>query len=37
MNNLYLIYVLNNALDDIVNIKYDYNLKLCKISKKIVN
>ncbi len=37
MNNLFYIYVLNNMIDDVINIKYDLNMKLCKTSKKIVN
>lgn len=37
MNNLYVIYVLNNMLDDVRNTKLDLNLKLCKTSKTIVN
>ena len=37
MNNLLVVYVLNNMIDDVTNIKYDLNLKLCKTSKTIVN
>ena len=37
MNNLYLIYVLNNLVDDVINIKTELNLQLCKTSKTIVN
>lgn len=37
MNNLYLVYVLNNMVDDVINTKMDLNLKLCKTSKMIVN
>ncbi len=37
MNNLYLVYVLNNMIDDVINIKTDLNSKLCKTSKMIVN
>ena len=37
MNNLYLIYVLNNMIGDVTNIKMELNLKLCKTSKTIVN
>ena len=37
MNNLYVIYVLNNMIDDVVDIKLDLNSKLCKTSKTIVN
>ena len=36
MNNLYLIYVLNNVVDDVINIKTELNLQLCKTSKTIV-
>ena len=37
MNNLYLIYDLNNLVDDVINIKTELNLQLCKTSKTIVN
>ena len=37
MNNLYLIYVLNNLVDDVIDIKTELNLQLCKTSKMIVN
>ncbi len=37
MNNLYLIYVLNNTISDVINIKTELNSKLCKTSKTIVN
>lgn len=37
MNNLYVVYVLNNMIYDLSNTKYDLNLKLCKTSKTIVN
>ena len=37
MNNLYVIFVLNNMIDEVNDVKYNYNLKLCKTSKTIVN
>lgn len=37
MNNLYLIYVLNNMINEVTDAKLDLNSKLCKTSKTIVN
>lgn len=37
MNNLYVVFVLNNMIDDVTDIKLELNSKLCKTSKMIVN
>lgn len=37
MNNLLVVYVLNNMIKEVREIKTDLNLELCKTSKTIVN
>ena len=37
MNNLLVVYVLNNMIKEVREIKTDFNLELCKTSKTIVN